>query len=477
MMKLYNTMSRQVETLKPLDPNEISIYSCGPTVYSEPHIGNWSAYIYWDVLVRALKLDGYKVKRVINLTDVGHLVSDADEGEDKLAKKASQEKVTAWQIAERYITSFMNGYTDLGLLKPTFFARASDFVKQQLELIRQLKKLGLTYQINDGIYLDTSKIKDYGKLARLDLGGLKAGARVEFNIAKKNLSDFAVWKFSNGAKRDMEWATPKDLLDDPTEDKPGFPGWHIECSAIILELLGPQIDIHTGGIDHIPIHHTNEIAQMSPITKSNVAQFWLHNHHLMADGKKISKSLGNGYTLGDLAERGFSPMEFKMLILQGHFQTESNFSFVNLEAAAKRLNRWRKMADLRHQLYQNSETRQLDFLAAKHHLIELISNNLNTPQALAAVDQIFSQAEKLDLEQIDRRSLLELLELIDELLGLDLIEQASDINDEQKRLIKARDFARASKNYQQADLIRQQLLNQKIALDDRAEHSIWYHLR
>ena len=477
-MQLYNTMSRQIETLKPFNPPEVSIYSCGPTVYSEPHIGNWSAYIYWDILVRTLELSGYKVKRVINLTDVGHLVSDADEGEDKLVRKAAQEQVTTWQIAERYIASFMNGYEDLRLVKPTFFARATDFIDQQLELVRQLKNLGLTYQIDDGIYLDTSKVKDYGKLARLDVTGLKAGARVEFNVAKKNLTDFALWKFSNGTKRDMEWVTPNDLLENALEEKLGFPGWHLECSAIIFSLLGERIDIHTGGIDHVPIHDTNEIAQMTPITQFEVAQIWLHNRHLMVDGKKISKSLGNGYALSDLSERGFSPIDFKMLILQGHFQTESNFSFINLTAAANRLKHWRKLADLRHQLYQTDDGSdgKLTFLAIKKTILELANNNLNTPQILAQIDQIFNQADKLNLTQVDRTSLNEFLRLIDQLLGLDLIDKSPDLSDAQKQLIQERNFARQQKDYKKSDKIRDQLLKQNIGLDDSHGQTIWYRL-
>ncbi len=477
-MRLFNTLSRKTETLKPLNPPTVKIYTCGPTVYSDAHIGNWSAYIYWDVLVRALTLDGFQVDRIINLTDVGHLVSDADEGEDKLAKKASQEKVTAWEIANRYIASFVDGYRDLNLVKPRQFARATDFINEQLSIVRKLKNLGLTYQIDDGIYLDTSKIVDYGKLAHIDIDGLKAGARVEFNQAKRNPTDFALWKFSNNCKRDMEWATPSDLLDqDGDKDRMGFPGWHLECSAIIYALLGEQIDIHTGGIDHIPIHHTNEIAQMEPITQKPVSQIWLHNNHMKADNNKISKSLGNGYLLSDLAFHGFTPMDFKLLVLQSHYQTESNFSFNNLESAANRLNRWRKMASLRHQLYQTgSSPDKLSFLATKKHLLELANDNLNTPQVLFSIDEAFSKSEEISLEQIDRESLVKLLEFIDQLLGLDLVISTPDITDEQKKLIKQRDFAREAKNYKESDKIRDELLNQGIALEDKSGQTTWYQL-
>lgn len=475
-MKLYNTMSHQVETLAPINPPTVKIYSCGPTVYNEPHIGNWSAYIYWDVLVRALSLDGYKIDRVINLTDVGHLVSDADDGEDKLARQATRERTTAWEIAEKYIQSFMSGFHQLNLTEPSRFARATDFIPEQLDIVRQLKNLGLTYQIDDGIYFNTAKLADYGKLAQLDLTGLQAGARVEFNDQKLNPTDFALWKFST-AKRDMEWETPSDLLNTPS-DAPvmGFPGWHLECSAIIYSLLGEEIDIHTGGIDHIPVHHTNEIAQMEPITKKPVARIWLHNKHLKVNGTKISKSLGNGYVLADLAERGFSPIDFRMSTLQSHFQSEGNFSFDNLESAANRLKHWRKIADLRHQLYQSSTEDRSGLLASKKHLLSIVNDNLNTPQALTEIDQIFHKLEEIESTQINRTALVELLQFIDDLLGFDLIKKSPDISDEDKKLIKQRELARTNKDYKLADQLRNQLAQNDILLDDKPNNqTIWFY--
>ncbi len=473
-MKLYNTMSRQIEDFEPIDPPTVKMYSCGPTVYDEPHVGNWSAYIYWDVLIRALTLNGYKVERVINLTDVGHLVSDADEGEDKLAKRAQRDKVTAWDIADKYIASFMSGFRQLNLIEPIKFARATDFIPEQLEIVRQLKNLGLTYQISDGIYFDTAKLPDYGKLARLDIKSLQAGARVEYNPEKRNPTDFALWKFSQ-EKRDMEWETPSDLLDS-VEPVMGFPGWHLECSAIIHSLLGDEIDIHTGGIDHVPVHHTNEIAQMEPITKKPVARFWLHNYHLKVDGTKISKSLGNGYVLADLAERGYSPIDFRMSILQSHYQSEGNFSFEALDAAANRLKRWRKVADLRHQLYQQSNTNPSNLLASKKHILNIVNENIDTPKALMEIDQVFHQLEELDPAQISRTALTELVQFIDDLLGFDLIKKSPDIDDESKKLIKQREQARAQKDYKQADKIRNQLAKDGILLDDKPENkTVWFY--
>ena len=478
-MKLYNTLSRQIEELKPLNPPTVKIYSCGPTVYNYLHIGNWAAYIYWDVLVRALILDGYKPERVINLTDVGHLTSDADEGEDKLVKKAREQGLTAWDIAEQYISAFKTGFDELNLIPPMKFARATDFINEQLELVRKLKQAGLTYQIDDGIYLDTAKVKNYGQLARLDIESLKAGARVEYNQAKHSPSDFAVWKFAPEANRDMQWLTPMDLLDDPEAGEiMGFPGWHLECSAIILNTLGEQIDIHTGGIDHIPVHHTNEIAQTESVTGKPMASFWVHNNHLKSDGTKISKSLGNGYTLDDLAERGFSAMDLKMLILQGHYQKEGNFSFEALESAKNRLASWREVAAFRHQIYDDiaqDHDKTINFLAVKRHLLELANDNLNTPQIMATIDEAWQilRSPATDFRNIHRQSLVDFIQQIDDLLGFDLMASTPDIDETAKRLIIERKFAKGNRDFERADTIRAELLEQGIEILDTKNQPLW----
>ena len=478
-MKLYNTLSRQIEELKPLNPPTVKIYSCGPTVYNYLHIGNWAAYIYWDVLVRALILDGYKPERVINLTDVGHLTSDADEGEDKLVKKAREQGLTAWDIAEQYISAFKTGFDELNLIPPMKFARATDFINEQLELVRKLKQAGLTYQIDDGIYLDTAKVKNYGQLARLDIESLKAGARVEYNQAKHSPSDFAVWKFAPEANRDMQWLTPMDLLDDPEAGEiMGFPGWHLECSAIILNTLGEQIDIHTGGIDHIPVHHTNEIAQTESVTGKPMASFWVHNNHLKSDGTKISKSLGNGYTLDDLAERGFSAMDLKMLILQGHYQKEGNFSFEALESAKNRLASWREVTAFRHQIYDDiaqDHDKTINFLAVKRHLLELANDNLNTPQIMATIDEAWQilRSPATDFRNIHRQSLVDFIQQIDDLLGFDLMASTPDIDETAKRLIIERKFAKGNRDFERADTIRAELLEQGIEILDTKNQPLW----
>ncbi len=480
-MKFYNTATKQVEKFAPLNDNLVNIYSCGPTVYDRQHIGNFSAYIYWDILIRTLELNDYKVKRVINLTDVGHLTSDADDGEDKLAKKANLERITAWDIAEKYIELFKQDFENLKLKQPDFFPRATNFITQQLEIIKKLKQLGYTYQIDDGIYYDTAKFANYGKMARLDLEALKAGARVEFNQQKRNITDFALWKFSGDQKRDMEWLTPNEILDQPTDQQlMGFPGWHLECSTMAYYLLGEQLDIHTGGIDHIQIHHTNEIAQIEPITGKTFAQFWLHNNHLKIDGTKVSKSLGNTYNLDQLAERGFSPIDFKMFVLQSHYQTEGNFTFNLLEKAQTRLKNWKNIACLRHQIHDGitkDEDKTVNFLVGTHKILELAGDNLNTPQILAVIDQELSKmtSNETNYANINLQSFEDFLQQIDNLLGFDLIDSTPDISEQDKMLIQKRVFAKQDKDYQTADQIRDQLKAKGIELNDSSTRSYWYY--
>ena len=344
MLKFYNTPHRKIETFQPIDPQNVKIYTCGPTVYAEPHIGNWAAFIYWDILVRVLRANGYNVERTMNITDVGHLVSDEDSGEDKLEKGARREGKTAWEVANFYTGKFKQGLKDLNLIVPDHLARATDFIQEQTDIINDLTIKSYTYETSDGIYFDTAKFPRYADFAKLDLKGLKSGARVNFNPEKKNISDFALWKWSineNGKKRDMEWKY---------RDRMGFPGWHLECSAIALNTLGDTIDIHTGGIDHIPVHHTDEIAQSESYTGKEFANYWLHANHIHSEGQKISKSLGNGFTLSELKDKGFSPLDFKMLVLQSHYQTESDFNFDSLQAAKNRLKNWKNIAAVRWQI-------------------------------------------------------------------------------------------------------------------------------
>ncbi len=452
-------MSRQKELFKPLYKNEVSLYACGLTVYEEPHIGNWSSYIAWDLLVRVLKDAGYIVNHVQNYTDVGHLVSDEDSGEDKLVKTARKKKQTAWEVADYYIKRAEIGIKQLNILRPNHMPRATQFIPQQIAFVEALEQKGFTYAIQDeGIYFDTSKLSDYGKLARLDTKGLKAGARVD-DEGKRNPTDFALWKFSpSNEKRDMEWDSPWGK---------GFPGWHLECSVMSRELLGDTVDIHTGGIDHIPVHHTNEIAQTESVTGKEFVRYWLHRNFIKIEGKKLSKSLGNGYTLDQLAEKGFSPLDYRLLMLQSHYRNETNFSWDSLDAAKTRLNSFRNFANIRFQLGQQGITNQ-DLEIAKLQITNALHDDLNSPEALAQLNKLIDKA----VLGIKADTFSDFIAWLDEIFGLDL-SAGSDISETQKRLIHERSIAKDSKNYSEADRLRQKLLNQGILLRDTPQGTLW----
>lgn len=449
-MKLYNQLSKSVEVFTPEDPDNVKIYTCGPTVYSYAHIGNLTSYIYWDFLIRTLKLNGYIPNRVLNLTDVGHLSSDADDGDDKLEKGAKKENLTVWQIADKYISTFLDDFRSLNLEWPQEIARATDYIDEDIKIVDLLTSKGYTYETSDGIYFDTSKFPNYADFAKLDLKNIKAGARVEYNTEKKNPSDFALWKFiKEGEKHDMRW----EYLG-----RPGYPGWHLECSTIIHENLGETIDIHTGGIDHIPVHHTNEIAQTEAAFDKKLARFWLHCNFVTIDGEKISKSLGNIYTLEDLSKKGFSPLDFKMWVLQGHYRTERNFTFEDLLAAKNRLLSWRNRVA---KLYQETDT-AISANFNQEIVINLASDNLNSPEVLAYIDNT-------TLTMQDWK-------LVDQLLGLNIIEKTPDISDIAKQQIKTREQARKNKDYETSDRIRTELENANITILDTENGPIWQYL-
>lgn len=446
-MKLYNTLSHKIEEFKP-QSNVVKIYTCGPTVYSFQHIGNYASYIYWDLLIRTLKANHYKVNRVINVTDVGHLVSDSDDGEDKMEKSAAREGKTVWDIAKFYEDDFFKNYYALNLTEPDKIAHATDYIENDISAVDKMTQNGFTYETTDGIYFDTSKFKNYAEFARLDLENLKAGARVDFNTEKKNPSDFAVWKFIKpGEKHAMRW----QYLD-----RPGYPGWHLECSTIINKELGEPIDIHTGGVDHIPVHHTNEIAQTYAISGHQLANYWLHCKHITIEGQKMSKSLGNIYTLKDFEARGFSPMDFKMWVLSGTYQGERNFTFDSLEAAKNRRLNWRNRIA---KCYQ--ETVQSDPNIAQNILAEL-NDNLNSPAAFAVIDNA-----NINFEDWQK---------IDEFFGLNLIQDSPNITAEQSQIITARQVARAQKDWQQSDKLRAKLEETGLTILDTKDGQIWQYL-
>jgi len=321
---LFNSFTRKKEKFLHLKDKLVTIYNCGPTVYERPHLGNFRAYIFADTLRRVLEFNGYQVKQIINITDVGHLTSDDDTGEDKIEKSAKEKKKSAWEIARYYEKLFKEDFKKLNLKKPFKFPRATEHIKEMIELIKILEKKEYTYKISDGIYFDTSKFKDYGKL-----GNLKKRKdllpRIEVNPEKRNPFDFALWKFSpKDQKRQMEWRSPWGI---------GFPGWHIECSVMAMKYLGKTIDIHTGGIDHLTVHHPNEIAQSEAATGEKFVRYWLHVNFLFIEGQKMAKSLGNIFTLEDIEKRGFSPLAFKYLVLTSHYRSEMNFTWQAMESA------------------------------------------------------------------------------------------------------------------------------------------------
>jgi len=466
-MQLYNTLTRKLEYFEPQDPPEVSLYTCGPTVYDYQHIGNYSAYVRWDTLVRVLKETGYVVDWVLNITDVGHLVSDADEGEDKLEKGAKREGKTAWDIAKFYMDDYLRGLKRLNILTPTHVVRATDHIVEQIELVKQLEQKGYTYVIDDGVYFDTSKSRNYGQLARLNLNSQQNEARVEPNIQKRQPADFALWKFTPaGQKRDMEWNSPWGK---------GFPGWHIECSAMAMKYLGETLDIHTGGIDHLSVHHPNEIAQSEAVTGKPFAKFWLHNNHILVNDAKIAKSVGNGILLDDLLAQGFSELDFRLLLLQSHYRTQSNFTFESLKAARQRRLDIQAFADLRFQLKDGGQLDGPTFEQTRELIFEELKRDLHTPEALAALSDIVTAAET-DLVAPDaKQHLTEFLEFLDRVLGLELLE-SHDITAEQKQIIAKREDARGKKDFATSDKLRGDLAKQGIGLRDTPLGTVWSRL-
>lgn len=450
-MKLYNTLTRKVEEFTPQNTERVKMYTCGPTVYSFAHIGNFTAYIYWDLLVRTIRLNGWKEDRVLNITDVGHLASDADDGEDKMEKGARREGKTVWQIAEMYMNDYLANFRALNLIEPTQICRATDFIEEDIALVDALDKKGFVYETSDGLYYDTSKFASYADFAHLDLENLKAGARVEFNNEKRNASDFALWKWvREGEDHAMQWEY---------RGRAGYPGWHIECAAIIHEKLGETIDIHAGGIDHIPVHHTNEIAELEGAYDKQMSRFWVHNNFITIDGEKISKSLGNVYMFSDLIAKGFSHLDYKMWVLQGHFQSERNFSFSDLAAARQRLTNYRNFAALR---WQKPATDMSEVRAA---ILEQLNNNLNSAGALAELDKAIKNNVPSN----------EFVEFLDEAFGLKLAESTPDISDELKAKIAERKQAKTERDFAKSDALRDEIAEAGIKLLDGANEMLWQY--
>jgi cysteinyl-tRNA synthetase len=464
-MQLYNTLTRKLEQFEPQNPPEVTLYTCGPTVYDYLQIGNWATYVRWDILQRVLKENGYVLDWVMNITDVGHLVSDADEGEDKLEKGARREGKTAWEVAKFYTADFEAGMKILNIQMPTHFEPATDHIKEQIELVQKLEQKGYTYIIDDGVYFDTSKFAEYGKLTGQDLSKLKEGARVEVNPQKRNPTDFALWKFSpKDKKRDMQWDSPWGV---------GFPGWHIECSAIAMKFLGDTIDIHTGGIDHIPVHHPNEIAQSEAATGKKFVNYWLHASFINIDGKKIGKSIGNSITLHDVTEKGFDGLDLRLLYAQSHYRTHANFTYDGLAAARQRRLDMQAFADLRFQLKEGGELNGSSFEQTRSLMLEELNRDLRTPEALAALSDIVTASETNLVAPDAKQDFVAFLEFLDRVLGLRLLE-SKDVSDDAKAMITEREQARGAKDFTKSDELRKQLEAQNIHLRDTPLGTIWF---
>lgn len=462
-MKIYNTLTRQIDTIVPLQAGRIGVYSCGPTVYDYPHIGNWYTNVRMDTLVRALRSEGLKTTWVMNITDVGHLTSDADDGEDKLEKGARREGKTAWEVAEFYTNDFMAGLNLLHIQTPDHIVKATDHITEQIELIQRLDAKGYTYVIDDGVYYDTSKFEGYAAFANLDLDEQQAGARVSFNSQKRNASDFALWKFSPQAKqRDMEWDNPFG------NGRKGFPGWHVECSAMSMKYLGESFDIHTGGIDHVPVHHTNEIAQSEAATGKRLAQYWLHSNHATVNGDKISKSLGNGIRLQDISDRGIAIDAVRLNILESHYRSQSKFSWDSLEAADNRLQHWRALAA---HVWQpdpkiKSESVSAALAGAAKDIAAALADDLNTPLILSHVDQALAVLETQTVAVADVEPLRAFLAYLDAILGINLLNANGPLDETILQLIEQRQAARAASDWAASDELRAKLQSLGYKLKD-----------
>lgn len=433
------------------------MYSCGPTVYDHTHLGHMRTYVNTDVLKRVLEDNGYQVKSVMNVTDVGHLLGDQDMGEDKIEKQAKKENKSAWDIAKEYEGEFFQVMDWLGVRRPTIIARATEHIPQIIKLIQKIELNGFIYKTTDGIYFDTSKLKNYNQLSGMKLEKLKEGARVEVNPEKKNPTDFALWKFSpKEGQRQMEWNSPWGV---------GFPGWHVECSAMGMEYLGDHFDIHTGGVDHIPIHHTDEIAQNEAATGHKVVNFWVHNEFLLVEGKKMSKSLGNFYWAEDLKKKNFDFLALRYLFLTAHYRTQMNFTWAGLASAQAALNKLRELVEGwktgrgRTTITEEDATKAQVF---SQKFKEKINNDLNLPEALAVVWEV----AKSNLPDPDK---LDLILRFDEVLGLRLATQTKmsvAIPKEIRALAERREELRRKGEWQEADKLRKQIEDAGFVIED-----------
>ena len=448
-LQLYDTYTRSTRDFAALQPPNVGLYTCGPTVYNYAHLGNLRTYLFEDILRRVLIFNGYQVNHVMNITDVGHLVSDGDTGEDKMETGSARTGKTVWEIAEMYTQAFQADLRALHILEPTIWCKATDHIPEQIAFIQCIEAQGYTYRTVDGIYFDTSKLPTYGYLARLDIEGLRGGMRVDLG-EKRTITDFALWKFSpTDQKRQMEWDSPWGV---------GFPGWHIECSAMAEKYLGPYFDIHCGGEDHIAVHHTNEIAQTEACHGTRLANFWLHGHFLQLAEAKMAKSAGGFLRVQTLIDRGYDPLVYRFFCLGAHYQAKLNFTWEGLDGAATALQRLRTAAVA----WGEPGTPDEALLAT---FTEQINSDLNMPRALAVTWDLV----KSDLPAATKKATL--LEF-DKVLGLGLAEwqpATETIPADILALADQRQQARAEKRWQDADALRNQLKAAGYEVEDTAQ--------
>ena len=445
MLQLYNTLTRMKEPFTPLKPGEVSLYTCGPTVYNYAHIGNLRTYIFEDLLKRVLSSNEYRIKHVMNITDVGHLTSDADEGEDKMEKGAAREHKTVWEVAEFYTKEFKNNLADLNISEPDVWCKATDHIKEQVAWVQKLEEKGFTYITSDGVYFDTNKLPNYGKLTGQKLSELKEGARVEKNSEKRNPTDFALWKFSpKGSKRQMEWESPWGK---------GFPGWHLECSVMARKYLGETIDIHCGGIDHIPVHHTNEIAQVEAVTGKPFVRIWMHGAFLEMDKTKMAKSGENFITLQTLKDKKIQPLSYRYFCLGTHYRKRLNFSWEALEAAQ---NGYENLCALTAGLGEP----KIGWAEFEKTFTDAVNDDLNMPKALGVVWDMLKSSNP---PHAKKASLLK----FDEVLGLNLKDaKPIEVPDDVRKLMEQREELRKQKKWDESDQLRDEIADKGFRVED-----------
>lgn len=472
-LELYNTMGRSMQKFTPRTPGKVGFYGCGPTVYNYAHIGNLRAFVFQDTLARSLRFLGYEVTHVMNVTDIGHLTGDNDDGEDKMVNQAREKGQSVLEVAEFYTKAFFDDIDRLNILRPTVMCKATDHVDQMIRLIQRIEANGHTYSAGGNLYFDISTFPGYGALANFNPDDLKAGTRVDIDENKRNPFDFVLWftksKFENQA---LVWDSPWGR---------GYPGWHIECSAMSMEYLGEQFDIHTGGIDHIQIHHTNEIAQSEGATGKKWVNYWLHNEFLVMDKGKMSKSSGEFLTLQYLIDKGFDPLDYRFFLLGGHYRSQLTFSWESMESAR---NSRRSLVQRLARITENAEAvpESLPANSPANEWIDRfradIEQDLSTPRALSQLQGLIRDTDVPPAEA------LAAVARMDRVLGLDLIESAAslvassketgDIDDGRiDALIAERTDAKKAKNFSRADEIRNQLKESGIILEDTASGTTW----